>query len=63
MPLINQTIPNLINGVSQQPAALRLPTQFEAQLNCYPSVVEGLKFRAPTEHIKKIIHGTVGNAF
>lgn len=63
MPLINQTIPNLINGVSQQPAALRLPTQWAGQTNCYPSVVEGLKWRPPTEHVAKIMHGRLGNAF
>lgn len=63
MPLINQTIPNLINGVSQQPAALRLPTQHEAQLNCYPSVVEGLEWRPPTEHIAKLFSNSMGSAF
>jgi hypothetical protein len=63
MPLINQTIPNLINGVSQQPAALRLPTQHVSQVNCFPSVVEGLKLRPPTEHVAKILEGSLGPAF
>ena len=43
MPLINHAIPNLINGVSQQPETLRLSSQAEAQENGMSSVVEGLK--------------------
>lgn len=48
-------IPNLINGVSQQAAALRLPTQAEAQENCYSTIVNGLKKRPPTEMVAKIL--------
>tara|TARA_Y100001972_G_scaffold128901_1_gene192565 strand:+ start:17233 stop:20127 length:2895 start_codon:yes stop_codon:yes gene_type:complete len=40
-----------MNGVSQQPDALRFDTQCAAQENAYPSVVEGLTKRQPTEHI------------
>ena len=43
MPLVSSSIPNLINGVSQQPAALRLASQAEQVINCMPSPVEGLK--------------------
>lgn len=49
--LITKTLPNLINGVSQQPDALRYDTQCTAQENAYPSVVEGLTKRLPTEHV------------
>ena len=61
--IINHAIPNLINGVSQQPETLRLSSQGSSQLNGYSSVVEGLKKRPPTEFIKKIKSSTVANAF
>jgi len=60
MPLVSSTIPNLINGVSQQPAALRLASQAEAVINCLPSPVEGLKKRPPFSHLKQIFAGTAG---
>jgi len=60
MPLISSTIPNLINGVSQQPPALRLASQAEEVINCMPSPVEGLKKRPPMEHIAKIFAGSAG---
>lgn len=58
MSLISADIPNLINGVSQQPPSLRLPTQAEFQLNGLSSVVEGLTKRPPTEHIKTLLERT-----
>lgn len=58
MSLISTAIPNLINGVSQQPPSLRLPTQCEEMVNCYPSIVEGLIKRQPTEHIAELISGS-----
>ena len=60
MPLISSTIPNLINGVSQQPAALRLASQAESVINCMPSPVEGLKKRPPLTHIAKLFAGSAG---
>ena len=60
MPLISSTIPNLINGVSQQPPALRLASQAEAVVNCMASPVEGLKKRPPLEHIGKLFAGSAG---
>ena len=62
MTLINVPIPNLINGVSQQSDALRLPSQGTAQTNAYSSVVEGLIKRPPTKYIAKIINGTLAAA-
>ena len=50
MALVSTSIPNLINGVSQQPPSVRLPTQSEVQENGLSSVSEGLKKRPPTEH-------------
>jgi hypothetical protein len=49
--------------VSQQPAALRLPSQCELQENAAPSIVEGLKKRSPTYNIAKIHTGTMGEAY
>ena len=63
MPLINHSIPNLINGVSQQSESLRLGSQAESQVNGLASVVEGLKKRTPTEFIKRISTSTLTNPF
>ena len=54
MGLVSKSIPNLINGVSQQPAALRLATQGEVQINGYSDVVDGLKKRPPTKLIQDL---------
>ncbi len=61
--IVNNAIPNLINGVSQQPETLRLSSQATDQENGYSSVVEGLRKRPPTEFVKKIKSSTVSNAF
>ena len=61
MPLISSTISNLINGVSQQPAALRLASQAESVVNCMPSPVEGLKKRPPMTHIGRLFTGSAGS--
>ena len=47
MPLVSRTIPNLVQGVSQQPEVLRLSSQATSQINGFSSVVEGLKKRPP----------------
>ena len=60
MALINASIPNLINGVSQQPPSLRLKTQCELQENGISSVVSGLSKRPCTEHIKSL--GSITNS-
>ena len=54
MPLISSSIPNLINGVSQQPPALRLASQAEEVVNCMSSPVEGLKKRPPFNNIGRL---------
>lgn len=64
MALISTAIPNLINGVSQQPPSLRLKTQAELQENALSSVVSGLSKRPPTQHIRRIPGSAdVDNAF
>ncbi len=46
--LISSSIPNLLNGVSQQADTVRLPNQFEIQENGLSDVVFGLGKRPPT---------------
>ena len=59
MALISQSIPNLINGVSQQPPSLRLNTQAELQENGLSNVVTGLAKRPSSQHIADL--GTISN--
>jgi hypothetical protein len=62
MSLVNSSIANLVNGVSQQPYALRLPSQCEEQINCLSSVVEGLRRRPPTRHEFRILEDQFATA-
>ena len=50
MGLVSSSIPNLLNGVSQQPAPLRQPTQAEIQINGLSDVADGLKKRPNTQN-------------
>ncbi len=50
MALISQSIPNLINGISQQTATQRNITQSELQENAQSRLVEGLTKRPPLEY-------------
>ncbi len=61
--LITSTIPNLINGVSQQPATLRLPSQAEEQENLLSSVADGLKRRPGSRHLAKLSATAWDDAF
>ena len=54
MGLISSSIPNFVNGISQQPYTLRLASQGEMQENGFSTVSQGLKKRPPTKHIAKI---------
>lgn len=63
MTLVSTTIPNLINGVSQQPYALRLSSQAQLQVNGYSSVVEGLRKRPPTRFKSLISETPIGKAY
>jgi hypothetical protein len=54
---------NLFNGVSQQPPALRSPSQHEALENVICSLVDGLGKRAPTNHVKKLNSTVDAGAF
>ena len=54
MGLVSKSIPNLINGVSQQPPEVRLASQGEIQENGLATVVRGLEKRPGTEIVKKL---------
>ena len=54
MGLISSSIPNFVNGVSQQPFTLRLASQGELQENGFSTVSQGLKKRPGTKHMAKI---------
>ncbi len=57
MALVASTIPNLVSGVSQQPAPTRLRTSGEQMVNAYASIVTGLQKRPPSEFIAKLTSG------
>lgn len=61
MSFISKAIPNLIDGVSQQPAATRLRTQAEKQENFVSSVVKGLIRRQPTINVAKLLSSDPGD--
>lgn len=63
MALISKIIPNLINGVSQQPDEVRLPSQSAEQINFLSSVVDGLKRRPGTKHIATLLQSPSPGAF
>jgi hypothetical protein len=58
MSLISTTIPSLINGMSQQPAALRLSSQADDAKNCSLSPVEGLARRSSSNHLAVLYNGS-----
>lgn len=60
MALINTSVPNLIQGVSQQPDATRFAGQGEEQENALSSVAEGLKKRPNTRHVGKLLDEAIG---
>ena len=55
MPLLVNSVPNLAQGVSQQPDNLRFPGQCDEQINAWATVVEGLVKRPPTTYTKKLL--------
>ena len=59
MALINTSLPNLIQGVSQQPDALRYDGQCEEQENALSSVVDGLTKRPNTRHVARLLQSAI----
>lgn len=60
--LISNSIPNLLNGVSQQPDTVKLPNQATIQENGLSDIITGLGKRPPTEHIAKLNTDTLTNS-
>jgi len=61
--LINRAIASLFNGVSQQPASLRLTSQGELQENAYPNLVDGLSKRPFSKHVADLSTSTDEDRF
>lgn len=61
MPLINTSLPNLVQGVSQQPATLRFDGQCEEQINALSSVTDGLKKRPNTRYLTNLINSEIAD--
>lgn len=55
--LVSLPVPNLIQGVSQQPAQMRLPSQAADQVNAYSSPTDGLTKRPPTQFVGILENG------
>jgi len=53
MPLVVTSVPNLAQGVSQQPDNLRYPGQCDEQINAWSTVVEGLTKRPNTRWVNQ----------
>ena len=51
MAVVSQSIPNFLNGISQQTPTQRGINQGEDQVNCSNSVVDGLTKRPPLEYV------------
>ena len=61
--LVSYSIPNLIQGVSQQPDAQRDPSQGAIQVNGVSSIAEGLRKRDFTRTLAKVSSTDFGDAF
>lgn len=61
--LVSYTIPNLIQGISQQPDAQREPSQGEVQINAMSSLAEGLRKREPSQVIAKVSNTSFGDVY
>lgn len=59
MPLINTSLPNMIQGVSQQPDSLRYDGQCTEQQNFVSSIVDGLSRRPETRHITELKNAAI----
>jgi hypothetical protein len=62
MALVSDSIPYMVQGISQQPDEVRRVYQGAAQVNAQSSLVDGLNKRPPTEHIAKLLTSPSTNA-
>jgi hypothetical protein len=58
MAYVSDSIPSLVNGVSQQPDWVRLSSQLERQDNFRSSLVRGLTVREGTNHLLQLYGGS-----
>ena len=56
--VVSQSIPTLVQGISQQNPVQRNVGQAESQINFQSNIVEGLSKRPPTEYIADILAST-----
>ena len=63
MALASYAIPNLAQGISQQPDAQRDPSQGEVQINGMSSILEGLRKRDCSESVALVSSSNFGDAF
>ena len=63
MGLSSVIIPNLIQGISQQPDAQRDPSQGEVQANGMSSISEGLRKRDASNCLARVSATPFGDAF
>lgn len=61
--LVSYTIPNLFQGISQQPDAQRDPTQGELQVNGMSSTADGLRKREGSAVIARVSTTAFGDVF
>ena len=61
MALIAGSMPNMFNGVSQQPPALRLQNSCTEMVNGWPSLVAGLQKRPGSEIVARVDNTISGN--
>lgn len=60
MAVVAQKIRNLLNGVSEQPPELRLPSQAALQENALSMSERGLRSRPPTAHVARLVQNVTG---
>ena len=63
MALRSYSIPNLSQGISQQPDAQRDPSQGEIQINGMSSIVEGLRKRDSSQVLAEVSSTSLGDSF
>lgn len=59
--LVSYAIPNLVQGISQQPDAQRDPSQGEVQINAVSSAADGLRKREGTRCVAKVSTSLFGD--
>ena len=59
---VTQTIPNLTQGISQQPDEYKIPGQVNDMINCLPDVTQGLQKRPAGKFVASLSDGT-NNSF